>query len=269
MTSPLSQERIDSLFADLPFVPRALYSASIASTNDALRRMAADGAPEGTLVIADEQTAGRGRLDRKWIAPPGTSLLFSLLFRPGATAYASLLQYTMICSLAVRDAVRELLGLGISLKWPNDLVFGGRKLGGILTEVEAGDSGIEYVIVGIGINANWDPSGAEFDQPATSLSKLAGKSVPRAELLRAIVGRIAERYATLRAGESPVKEWEIALDTIGKAVVVESPGERLEGLAVGVDADGALMVRSADGGLHRAVAGDVRVRRVPFAKSSG
>jgi BirA family biotin operon repressor/biotin-[acetyl-CoA-carboxylase] ligase len=269
MTSPLSQQLVDSLFADLTFVPRARYLTSTSSTNDALKRMAAEGAPEGTLVVADEQTAGRGRLERKWVAPPGTSILLSILFRPGTEMQVSPLQYTIVCSLAVRDAVRERLALELGLKWPNDLVYQDRKLGGILTEIETGYSGVAYVIVGIGINANWDPSGAEFDQPATSLCNLVGKPVSRAELLRAIVGRIAERYAALRADESPVKEWEIALDTIGKAVVVESPGERLEGFAVGVDADGALMVRSADGSLHRVMAGDVRVRRMPFVKSSG
>lgn len=269
MTSPMSQQLVDSLFADLPFVPRAHYLASTSSTNDVLRRIAGEGAPEGSLVVADDQTAGRGRLDRKWVAPPGSSLLFSLLFRPGPESHASLLQYTMICSLAVRDAVRELLSLELGLKWPNDLVFGGRKLGGILTEIETGYSDIEYVIVGIGVNANWDPSGAEFDQPAISLSNLAGRPVSRAEMLRVIVGRIAQRYAALRSGKSPVKEWEAALDTIGKAIVVESPSKRLEGLAVGVDADGALMVRSSDGGLHRVMAGDVRVRSAPFAESSG
>ena len=169
----------------------------------------------------------------------------------------------MICSLAVRDAVRELHDLELGLKWPNDLVHQGRKLGGILTEIAAGADGIQYAFVGMGINVNWDPSTAEFDQPATSLMNLVGHPISRAELLRAIVGGIAQRYAALREGEFPVKEWEAALDTIGKTVIVDNPGERLEGLAVGVDADGALLVRAADGGAHRVVAGDVRVRSVP------
>lgn len=264
MADSLSQELLDSLAAGIPFVSRAVYSASTPSTNDALKRMAAGGAPGGTLIVADEQTAGRGRLSRKWVAPPRTSLLFSLLLRPAAADNASPLHYTMICSLAVRDAVRELVGLDIGLKWPNDLVYQGRKLGGILTEIGEEASGVQYVVVGIGINVNWDPSDSGFDQPATSLSNLAGKPVPRAELLRAIVDRIAARYAALKAGKAPVEEWESALDTIGKAVVVESPGERLEGVAVGVDADGALLVRTAHSVTVRVVAGDIRLRGIPF-----
>lgn len=262
MNVPLSQELVDNLLADMPFVSRAHYFASIPSTNDVLMRMAADGTPEGTLVIADEQTAGRGRLDRRWLAPPATSLLFSVLFRGAAGAKHLPLHYTMICSLAVRDAVRGLVGLEIGLKWPNDLVLQGRKLGGILTEIGDVAGRVRYAVIGIGVNVNWDPSIAEFDQPATSLMNQAGRLVARGELLRAIAGRIAERYAALQAGESPAKEWEAALDTIGQAVVVDLPCERLEGMAIGVDADGALRVRALDGRTHRVVAGDVRVRTV-------
>ena len=276
MEKPFSQEMLQRLLAGVAFVSRAVYLPSAASTNDALKRMAAEGAPEGTLIVADEQTAGRGRLDRRWIALPGSSLLLSILFRPTAgakhlpdslcrgekspQANASPLHLTMVCSLAARDAIREVLGLEIALKWPNDLVHEGRKLGGILTEIAGDSEPVQHAVVGIGINANWDPSAAEFDQPATSLSNLAGRSIPRGELLRGIVAAVAERYAALRAGASPAKEWEAALETVGQSVTVQSPTGILEGVATGVDADGALLVRSADGQVHRVVAGDVRVR---------
>ncbi|MDH7488418.1 MAG: biotin--[acetyl-CoA-carboxylase] ligase [Anaerolineae bacterium] len=263
MESELSQQALVNLLADVPFVSRVLYLRSTTSTNDILKRMAADGAPEGTLVLADEQTAGRGRLNRRWVAPAGTSLLFSLLFRPPKPSHGapheSPLQYTMICSLAVRDAAARLLEIPIGLKWPNDLVHGSRKLGGILTEISTDAEGAPFVVVGIGLNVNWDPSAADFDYPATSLANAAGHPVERGAFLRAVVEGIACRYAELRAGKPPVREWEAALDTIGQDVMVELPGERITGVAVGVDADGALLVRTGED-TRRIVAGDVRVR---------
>ncbi|GAB4412950.1 MAG: hypothetical protein Kow00123_26730 [Anaerolineales bacterium] len=263
MDGELSQEILTNRLADVHFVSSALYLRSTTSTNDVLKRLAADGAPEGTLVLADEQTAGRGRLNRRWVAPAGTSLLFSVLFRPPHPTpnapHPSPLQYTMICSLAVRDAAARLLGIPIGLKWPNDLVHGGRKLGGILTEISTDAEGTPFVVVGIGLNVNWDPSAAEFDYPATSLANAAGHPVERGDFLRAVVEGIARRYAELRAGMSPVREWEAALDTIGQDVVVELPGERITGVALGVDADGALLVRTGEG-TRRIVAGDVRLR---------
>lgn len=271
--SELSQQALTHLLAGVPFVTQALYLRATTSTNDILKGMAREGAPEGTLVLADEQTAGRGRLNRRWLAPAGTSLLFSLLFCPSESprvpgaGFQSPLVYTMMCSLAVRDAVAQVAGVPIGIKWPNDLVYGGCKLGGILTEVSTGAGDACYAIVGIGINVNWDPTSLEFDYPATSLSNVAGRPLARGDLLRAIVRRVADRYAELRAGVSPAREWESALETIGREVVVELPSERLIGVAVGVDADGALLVRGRDG-TRRVVAGDVRLRTAGASSSS-
>lgn len=273
MASELSQAALESLLAGVPFVSRVRYLPSTTSTNDVLKAMALAGASEGALVLADEQTAGRGRLNRRWLAPAGTSLLFSLLFRPSESSRVpgagpqSPLVYTMMCSQAVRDAVAQRVGVSIGIKWPNDLVYGGCKLGGILTEVSAGAGDARYAIVGIGINVNWDPTSLAFDYPATSLGNVAGRPVARGDLLRAIVRRVADRYAELRTGVSPAREWESALDTIGREVVVELPDERLTGVAVGVDADGALLVRTSDG-LRRVVAGDVRLRAARASSSA-
>lgn len=259
MELELSQQALTDLLAGVSLVSRVVYLRSTTSTNDILKRMAVEGAPEGTVVLADEQTAGRGRLNRRWIAPAGTSLLFSVLFRPQDSRDVPPLCYTMICSLAVRDAAAQFLGISVGLKWPNDLVHRGRKLGGILTEISTCADGRQYAVVGIGLNVNWDPSAAGFDYPATSLANAVGHPVERGAFLRAVVERIAHRYAALRTGNSPVREWEAALDTIGQDVVVELPGERITGVAVGVDADGALLVRTGDGA-RRIVAGDVRLR---------
>lgn len=260
MAQTFEQETLQVLLRDVPFVTEARYLPSTTSTNDVLKTLAADGAPEGTLIVTDEQTAGRGRLDRKWIAPPASSLLFSVLFRPVLAAQQAHV-LTMLCSLGVRDAVRDTLGLNVGLKWPNDIVHRGHKLGGLLTEIDADTERLRWAIVGIGINVNWDPSAVPgLAQPVTSLSNLVGAPILRQDLLRSILQAVSRRYDALKTGLWPAREWEGALETIGQRVVVEGPATPIEGTAVGVAPDGALLVRTASGQVHRVVAGDVSVR---------
>ncbi len=265
MTQTLGQDTLDVLLRDVPFVTEVHYLPATTSTNDVLKGLANQGAPEGTIVVTDEQTAGRGRLDRRWIAPPASSLLFSVLFRPALTAQRAH-ALTMLCSLGVRDAVRDALGLAVGLKWPNDIVHQGQKLGGLLTEIDADSESLRWGIVGMGINVNWDPSAISgLAQPATSLSNIAGAPVPRQGLLKAILQAISQRYAALKEGVSPAREWEAALETVGQRVVVEGGAEGLEGTAVGVASDGALLVRASSGQIHRVLVGDVSIR--PDAKA--
>ena len=148
-----------------------VYYSSIGSTNEVLKELAVQGAPEGTLVIADEQTAGKGRLGRKWLAPPGTSLLLSLLFRPDLAPNQAQ-RVTMICSLPIADALQGLTGLPMGLNWPNDIFVRGRKSGGILTESGTTGGRLDYVVVGMGLNVNLDISVLpELKGVATSLSQ--------------------------------------------------------------------------------------------------
>ena len=260
MTQAIGQEMLEFLRADVPFVTEAHYLPATTSTNDVLKRLAAGGAPEGTIVVTDEQTAGRGRLDRRWVAPRGSSLLLSLLFRPALSPERALV-LTMLCALGVRDAVQEVLRLELSLKWPNDVLYEGRKLGGILTEVDADGESLRYGIVGIGVNVNWDPSTVpDLAQPATSLANIAGVPVPRYDVLRSLLQAVSRRYDALKAGASPAAEWEAALETIGQQVVVTGLGEDIRGRAVGVAPDGALLVRVPSGQIQRVIAGDVSVR---------
>lgn len=239
-----------------------VYLPEMHSTNDGARRLAEAGAPEGTLVITDYQTAGRGRLDRRWEAPPGSSLLMSLLFRPALAAYETQ-RLTMICSLAVADAVEAETGLRVGLKWPNDIVVGGAKLGGILTETGISRGQVDYVVVGIGLNANLDPSQlpGHLLMPATSLSSVLGERVARLPLLWAFLRAAESRYWALRAGHSPHSQWAERLVTLGERVAVGQADSLVEGVAEGVDADGALLVRLASGQLETVVAGDVTLRR--------
>lgn len=257
----LSSERIRQGL-DTVFVGQNLvYLPETGSTNDEARRLARAGAPEGTLVIAEFQKAGRGRLARRWQAPPGSSLLLSLLFRPSLKPHQAQ-RLTMICGLAVTDAVHAETGLDAGLKWPNDVVFEGGKAGGILTEVEFAGQRIDSAVVGIGLNVNLDPGRLPGDllMPATSLARECRRGVARLPLLWALLRAVETRYVALEEGHSPHGEWAERLVTVGQRVMVSGMGAVLEGEAEGVDADGALLVRLADGRLEKVVAGDVTLR---------
>lgn len=257
------------------------YWPAIGSTNDELKRLADQGTPEGTLAITDQQLAGRGRLDRRWIAPAGSSLLMSLLFRPTFLPSTRAQQLTMICSLAAADAVSAVTGLRPALKWPNDLLLEGKKLAGILTELAFGaetqtsrlgkplDNGLAWAVVGIGLNVNIDFSSAAVrrDWPdlattATSLSMLLGRHVSRLALLRTYLVNVEARYDALQAGSSPHQEWARRLATLGQHVTASTPDGSYQGLAEGVDEAGALLLRQSNGQVVSILAGDVtRARR--------
>lgn len=266
----LSEERIRTALTTTVFGRNVVYLPTTGSTNDVAKALAAAGAPEGTLVVADEQTAGRGRMGRRWVAPPGTCLLLSLLFRPELPP-AQAPRLTMLCTLAAADAVKEVAGLQVALKWPNDLIVksdvrspesqGWRKLAGVLTETGMVERRLDFVVVGIGLNVNVPPEVLPALAPdATSILAEVRRPVDRVTLLVALLARVERRYAALRAGESPHMEWAARLATLGRQVTAVTPGGELVGLAEGVDEDGALLLRKADGTLHRLTTGDVTLR---------
>lgn len=253
----LDSSALDGL--ETEFVGQNLvYRQEIGSTSDEARRLARAGAPEGTLVVADYQSSGRGRLERRWEAPAGSSLLLSLVFRPHLAAH-QVQRLTMICGLAATDAIWAETGLQVGLKWPNDLVIGGAKLGGILTEIELEGNEVTHAVVGIGLNVNLDPGQLPENLlvAATSLSQVLGREVPRLPLLRILLESIEGRYKALQAGQLPQAEWTARLATLGQRVTISAMGTRVEGVAEGVDDDGALLVRTSDGRLEIVVAGDV------------
>lgn len=240
-----------------------VYLPETGSTNDEARRLAQAGAPQGTLVITDHQTAGRGRLDRRWLAPPGSSLLMSLVFRPDLAPHQTQ-RLTMICGLAVLDAVESETGLRLGLKWPNDVVAGETKVAGILTEIGLTGYSVDHVVVGVGLNVNLDPAQlpGELLMPAASLSTVLGQNVPRLPLLLAFLRAVEGRYLALEASHSPHAEWAARLVTLGRPVVVsDQGGQAVEGLAEAVNADGALLVRLEDGQLRAVLAGDVTLHK--------
>jgi BirA family biotin operon repressor/biotin-[acetyl-CoA-carboxylase] ligase len=226
----------------------------IDSTNSYLRTEARRGAPEGTVAVADHQTAGRGRLDRRWEAPPAASLLASVLFRPELDP-AELHLCTVAVALAAAEACREVAGVGPVLKWPNDLLVGEAKLAGVLAEAEfAGAACI--VVVGIGVNVAWPgPDGVG----GTCLNHLAGEQVNRQELLDALLGALSPRRALLDdAGgrRRLAAELRERCATLGQRVRVELPAEAVVGTATEIDDHGHLVVQTV-AGPRTVAAGDV------------
>lgn len=232
----------------------------IDSTNRRAVAWAQEGAPDGALVLADHQTQGRGRLGRQWFAPPGSSLLFSLILRPPLAPWQAQ-RATMICTLAAVEAIWETTGLDAQIKWPNDIVLAGGKLGGVLTELGLCDRRLDYVVVGMGLNVNLDVNSIpEAITPPTSLLAARGDKVSRLALLLALLARAEAHYEALRGGWSPHTAWRERLATLGQQVQVGTPEEVIEGLAEDVDADGALLVRTGTGNLRRLLVGDVTLR---------
>ncbi len=228
------------------------------STNDVARDLAQRGALDGTLVIADEQSAGRGRRGRVWLAPPDSSLLCSLILRP-VLAPVHAPRLTMLAAVAARQAIRS-LGLGAVIKWPNDILINSRKVAGILTETEIRGDTLAFAIVGIGVNVNIPAAGlAELSPLATSLLAEAGHAIEREQLLRLLLAEMDVRYRAMVGdeGEAVFQEWRANLDTVGREVTVKSGDETIGGVAEDVDADGALLVRRPEGVLVAVTFGDV------------
>jgi BirA family transcriptional regulator, biotin operon repressor / biotin---[acetyl-CoA-carboxylase] ligase len=243
-----------------------LYLPSVPSTNDVLKEMAEANAPAGTMVLADFQSSGKGRLNRHWEAPPESSLLVSLLFRPNwPPEHTNWLM--MIAGLAAVSAVHQETGLSPSLKWPNDLVHNieGRwyKFGGLLLEAGFEQELLTYAILGSGINVNIPPEELpEAATPATSLLAILGHEVDRLSLLNYFLAELEKLYDAADQGHSPWEAWEELLVNRGQpiqATGLNFPAP-LEGTAEGVDEWGRLLVRDKDGRLHILAAGDVSLR---------
>jgi BirA family biotin operon repressor/biotin-[acetyl-CoA-carboxylase] ligase len=236
---------------------RVIYYERIGSTNDAARQLADTGEPEGTLVLADEQTAGRGRLGRSWIAPARSSLLMSLILRPELTP-AHVSRATMAVALGACNAMRAETGLHTQIKWPNDLLVRGKKCAGILAESGIVGEKLEYVIVGIGVNVNFVAAMVEgIPRDATSIADELGQSFPRAHLARAILREIESSYVRLRAGAELRDEYKHRLATLDQPLRAQTARGTVEGIATDIDENGALLIRRADGSIVQLVAGDV------------
>ena len=245
---------MDAAHLGTRFVVRHLEQTT--STNTAALEAAAAGEPEGLVVVADHQRAGRGRLGRAWVAPAGSALLVSVLLRP-RSASPHLAVTAVGCAAAA--ACGRVSGYEPGLKWPNDLVAGDRKLGGILAEATATAGNVTALVVGLGLNLRSVPRPAELEATATDLEHLSTTVVERDVLLGALLEELEPRYAKLeREGPSALlEEYRGRCVTIGQHVRVEQSRGVLEGLAVGVGEDGTLELESGPGSRVRVEVGDV------------
>jgi len=234
------------------------------STNDVMEKLARDGVPEGVVVFAESQTKGRGRLGRKWISPERKGLWFSVLLRPDLRPQEAT-QMTVASATALRRAITAETGLKPEIKWPNDILLGGKKVAGILTELSAEVDRVQHIILGIGVDVNLDADelSAELRKTATSLKIETGGAVSRAELAVAILRELDFDYARICGGEFPAvaDEWESGCVTIGKNVTVHIGDRQIRGRAESLDDDGALRLRTEHGHLERIIGGDVTLEK--------
>lgn len=234
-----------------------------ASTNADAFRLAEEGAGEGTTVVADSQSAGKGRRGRHWVSPAGVNLYCSVVLRPDILPYEAP-QLTFLSSVAVARAIRQETGLAAEIKWPNDVLLQGKKVAGLLNEMSAETDGINFVILGVGVNLNMSREQFPDDlrAPATSLLLEHGKAVPRAGFTARLLNELDRLYNEfLNHGFGPVRrEWQECCNAAGREIVVSDQGlETARGIFDGIDGDGALLLRLPDGKQERIVAGDVRV----------
>jgi BirA family transcriptional regulator, biotin operon repressor / biotin---[acetyl-CoA-carboxylase] ligase len=230
------------------------YSPITGSTNDDAKAAVRVGVPDRTVFLADAQRQGRGRLDRVWVAPPGSSLLFSVVLQRDLPA----IDLTVLCSVSVAEAIAENTGLPARIKWPNDVMLGDRKTCGILTEVVS-HGGTPSAIVGIGLNVNLDPRAAGLPETATSLSHELGQSVSREAMLYAVLTYVGRRLALADAALLPAlrAEWEALLWRRRQRIGVSQDGDVLHGIVEGLSASGALLLRQDDGRCIEVTVGDV------------
>ena len=236
---------------------RVIYYPSLTSTMEVARREAQQGAVAGTVIVADEQTEGKGRLKRTWLSPKGSTAL-SIILYPSVANLPSLI---MLASLAVVYSIEAITGLKSRIKWPNDVLINGRKVCGILIESDVQGNTVNHTIIGIGINANLRLADFPEIQPiATSLSDELGRDVSRLSVIRCLLVEIERLYLALLAGGSIYEEWLDSLITLGKRVRATTGENVYEGVAESVARDGSLLLRGSDGNLTRIVAGDVTLR---------
>ena len=258
VSTDLSAQALTKALAGRLVGSQVHYYDLLSSTMDEAKRLADDGCPEGAVVVADVQTAGRGRFSRSWISPPGENLSFSVVLRPTAS---QLSYVNMAATLAVSGAVAHMTGLTPSIKWPNDVRLCGLKIAGILVETAVAAGQTRHAAVGIGLNVNLDPSQfPEIAATATSLRREAGRRLDRATVLLAVLERLDTLYAQIRRGESLTERWSAGLDTLGRVVQVRWGDRLLKGRATAVDEQGNLLLAQPDGSTVRVVAGEVTLQ---------
>jgi len=232
------------------------YHETIPSTMDIALQKGLEGAPEGTIVLAESQTKGRGRLGRGWVSPKYKGIYLSLILRPRISPLQAPV-LTLLASVSICEAIKEATGLEAKIKWPNDILMHNKKLGGILTELSAETDQMHFMVIGIGLNVNLDKG--SLLEHATSLKEEKQENINRVGLLQEILRQIEQNYNNfLKKGSGAVIEkWRNYNVTLGHRVKVAAHKEHLEGIAIDIDTDGGLLVRNDSGLVRKIMAGDV------------
>ncbi len=240
------------------------FEESVTSTQKIAHRLAYEGTPEGTIVVAEEQQAGRGRLDRLWFSPKYTGVWMSIILRPSIPP-SQAPQLTLLAAVAVVQGIQEVTGLEPDIKWPNDILIGGKKVVGILTELQAEADRVNSVIIGIGINVNQsiEQFPEELTQIATSLSIQKGDKIDRALLIQSILAKLEDLYHNyLTNGFKVVKLlWESYAISIGKQIIARTLNGSIEGRAIGITDDGVLRLEGLDGTIHLIHSADIELKQ--------
>jgi BirA family biotin operon repressor/biotin-[acetyl-CoA-carboxylase] ligase len=238
-----------------------VYREKIDSTNNLAQQLALEGAPEGTLVIAEEQTAGRGRRGRQWFSPPRSGVWMSLILRP-KLPMAHAAQITLVAAVALAKALSRVTGVQAGIKWPNDILFGKRKCCGILTEMHAEFDQIHHLVVGIGINVNVPQEAfpAELQEIATSLQGMRGERVSRAKVVQAVLEELEplyHRYVAQGGFGAIREEWKASSITLGRQVVAQTARGTIQGKALDIDEFGVLLIECENGGVEKVYSADI------------
>ena len=239
-----------------------LHYAEVASTNTLAMDLAQKGAVDGTVVIAETQTGGKGRLGRSWTSPTG-NLYVSVVLRPAVPISKAPL-ITLMGAVAVASGLRRHCGVPVGIKWPNDILLSGKKVSGLLTEMSAEPDRIRHIVLGIGVNVNMDSKALQPDvrRISTTLAAATGKRVDRTALLRTLLAELDLWYHRfLHDDGSVLAAWKELNVTLGHRVAVEGGSGKLEGSAQGVDAEGRLILKLDDGTLRQVAAGDVTIMK--------
>lgn len=260
MTAEELENRLSTRWAGRPVV----YFEETDSTNNQAKRLAEAGAVHGTLVAAEQQSAGKGRRGRSWSSPPGTGIFMSLVLKPELKPEcASML--TLVAALSVAKAVEKVTGLKPMIKWPNDLVVNRKKVTGILTEMSAKPGKIHYIVIGIGINVNMEEFPAEIKQTATSLRLEAGHVISREELMAAFLKYFEEDFGRFEKTSDLsllLDDYNRRLINRGNAVRILDPAGEYSGKALGINEKGGLMVERENHDIEVITSGEVSVRGV-------
>jgi len=259
-TDSLSPQHIENALTGKTIGQRVIYYPCIDSTNRAARALALQEGTNGWIVLADEQSAGRGRLDRTWESQAGEDILASIIVYPHLPP-SDMFQLTMITSIAIVQAIERICAVSCGIKWPNDIFLNGKKLCGILSEGQVGDQ-VQFMVIGLGLNVNSSMAGRkELSSTAISLRDATGRQHDRNALIIAIIENFNRLYASAGRDAERIKcLWEKHAMMLDHKVSIHSDDNVISGIACGIMPDGRLILRESSGREHLIVCGDLSLR---------